>query len=156
MFADCQLPGSDCRALLLLTTAANSKLWAENARALRIYADSLTFNESLSRFPPHIWVRRHSNHYVLLITHYNVLPQIPPGFRSRVAAFRLNREAALNTAITPRSIVFVRKCLSEAITLSHCFSFRARASVQLANEPRKEDSADSFSSRCIQVTVSGS
>lgn len=142
-FANCQL--SDCHALLLLTTVANCKLRAEKAHALRIYADSLTFNESLSWFTPRIWVWRHLNHYVLLITHYSVLPQIPPGFCSRVTALRLNQEAAL-----------VRKCLSEPITLSHCFSFRACASVQLANEPRKEDSADSFSSRCIQVTVSGS
>ena len=118
MFANCQLSGSDCHALLLLTTVANCKLRAENAHTLRIYADSLTFNESLSWFTPHIWVWRHLNHYVLLITHYNVLPQIPPGFRSCVTAFRLNQEAALNRAITLRSIVFVRKRLSEPITLS--------------------------------------
>lgn len=43
-----------------------------------------------------------------------------------------------------RSIVFVRMHLTEPITLSHCFCFRACASVQVANEPRKEDSADSF------------
>lgn len=57
-----------------------------------------------------------------------------------ITALRLNWRAALNTKITPRSIVFVRKRLTEPITLSHCFFFslRARASVQLANEPRKK------------------
>lgn len=52
--------------------------------------------------------------------------------------FWLSSKAAPNTAITPRSIVFVTTCLTERITLSHCFSFRAFACVQPTNEPRKE------------------
>lgn len=73
-------------------------------------------------------------------------------------AFWLNREAALNRAITPWPIVFVTKCLTEPITLQYLivFSFRAHASVQRANEPREEYSADSFSlavfrSQCLVV-----
>lgn len=71
-------------------------------------------------------------------------------------AFWLRRKVALNRAITPRSIVFVRLCLTEPITLFDCFSFRVYASVQLANEPRKEDSSDSFPvtvfrSQCLVV-----
>lgn len=97
---------------------------------------------------------------VSLMRRTGVLPRIPMEFLPLAATTRLfwlNVKAALNRAITPRSIVFVRMCLTEPIT-SHLtvFSFRAHASVQLANEPRKEDSADSFPlavfrSQCLVV-----